>query len=147
MSVVKLNFRPDRNALRRFGWASVGSFLVLALLAWNGWMLFRYAGDNVRTTLTAVFGALAAATALSSWLFPRANRVLYLAVSVVGYPIGLVISYVLMAVLFYGLITPAGIVFRMLGRDPLKRTFDPGARSYWVDAKTDKPEHSYYRQF
>jgi len=35
-----------------------------------------------------------------------------------------------LAVLFYGVVTPMGLVMRMMGRDPMARKFDPGAQSY-----------------
>jgi hypothetical protein len=39
---------------------------------------------------------------------------------------------VIMAVLFYVLITPVAIVGRLLGRDPLRLRLDPAAKSYWL---------------
>jgi hypothetical protein len=62
-------------------------------------------------------------------------------------PIGFVISLILMSVFYFGLITPVGLVFRLIGRDVLSRKFDPKASSYWVPhEQASKPER-YFQQF
>jgi hypothetical protein len=40
-------------------------------------------------------------------------------------------SPIMMAVLFYGLLFPIALVFRLRGSDPLDLAFDRRARSYW----------------
>jgi hypothetical protein len=40
-------------------------------------------------------------------------------------------SPVIMGLLFFGVITPFGIVMRLFGFDPMKRKFDPQVKSYW----------------
>ena len=50
-------------------------------------------------------------------------------------------SWVLVRVLLVALFATGflayGIVLRLLGRDPLNRTTDPDAGSYWEDSKAD----------
>jgi hypothetical protein len=40
-----------------------------------------------------------------------------------------------------------GLLFRLLGRDPLERAFRPEMKSYWVDLPEVKDEGDYFRQF
>lgn len=62
-------------------------------------------------------------------------------------PIGWVFSMAIMAVLFYGVFTPLGLLLRMLGRDPLERKIEPRLASYWVDRKQQaSPLDRYFRQ-
>jgi hypothetical protein len=62
-------------------------------------------------------------------------------------PIGLVVSFVMLGLFYFLLITPLGLVFRLLGRDPLHRRFDPKAETYWVEHQpADRPER-YFQQF
>jgi len=72
---------------------------------------------------------------------------LYLTLMAISLPIGWVVSHVLMAVMFYGVLTPIGIVFKLLGRDPMHRKIDRNAATYWIR----RPEHidpkRYYRQY
>ena len=82
-----------------------------------------------------------------SLLAPAANRPLYVALVLITYPIGVVLSHVLLAVVFFGVITPVGLFFRLVGRDPLRRRFDPQAESYWVPYRPPDSMERYFRQF
>ena len=39
---------------------------------------------------------------------------------------------IVMAVLFFGVVTPYGVIMRLAGKDPMHRKFDENVRSYWV---------------
>ena len=39
---------------------------------------------------------------------------------VLAFPIGWTVSQVMLALMFFGLFTPIGLVFRLIGRDPLQ---------------------------
>ena len=49
-----------------------------------------------------------------------------------GMIIGGIISKIILVVLYYGVFTPFGLVFRVLGKDPLNRRLDPKSTSYWT---------------
>ena len=59
-------------------------------------------------------------------IWPRLLRPIYVAWMVLAFPIGWTISQLILAVMFYGLFTPIGLVFRLIGRDPLLRARLPG---------------------
>lgn len=61
--------------------------------------------------------------------------------------VGDAISFILMAVVFYGVLTPIAIVFRLLGRDVLERKFDPQASSYWTPHRKPTSAKRYFQQF
>ena len=145
--MVELNLRPDARTLRQFGWIALGGFGLLALLAWNGWLVFAHLGEGARVPVASGLAALAAVSALFSLVWPKANLPLYLALTVVGFPIGFVLSYVIMATLFYVVIAPIGLLLRLVGQDPLNRRFLPAAKTYWVDARPERPRESYFKQF
>jgi multisubunit Na+/H+ antiporter MnhG subunit len=90
---------------------------------------------------------LGALGALFSLVSPKANLPIYVGLSVVAYPIGLVLANVILGALFYGLITPVGLVFRLMGRDSLQRKFEPEARTYWEQSKKNRSLESYFKQF
>jgi hypothetical protein len=52
-----------------------------------------------------------------------------------------------MSVLFFGVIGAVALVMRFLGRDPLHRSHDPGAASYWTAPRRQRNHESYFRQF
>jgi len=56
-----------------------------------------------------------------------------------GSLMNIVVSSVLMAVIFYGVITPLAWVLRRAGQDPLRLRFDSAAASYWLERRPPGP--------
>ena len=50
-----------------------------------------------------------------------------------------VVSPLVMAFLFYGTVTPIGLLMRVLGKDPLRLQFEPKAKSYWIERRPPGP--------
>jgi hypothetical protein len=50
------------------------------------------------------------------------------------------VSPVVLAVMFYLLVAPIGLLWRVLGKDPLRLRFDPRAASYWIERRPPGPE-------
>ena len=82
-----------------------------------------------------------------SLVYPPANRPLFVGLSLLAYPIGFVLSHVILAALFFLLIAPIALLFRLRGRDLMQRRYDPGAPSYWAAARPTPPPSRYFRQF
>ncbi|MBW2244798.1 MAG: hypothetical protein JRH01_22690 [Deltaproteobacteria bacterium] len=145
--VIELNLRPDHRALRQFGWIALLGFGFLAVLAWNEMLLFSFGLGHARTTVAGGLALLAGLSALFSLLYPRANLPVYLGLSLLTYPIGVAVSYCILAVLFYGMFTPIGFTFRRMGRDALHRAVEPERESYWMEPRPPSPRARYFRQF
>ncbi|MFP8874596.1 MAG: SxtJ family membrane protein, partial [Myxococcota bacterium] len=94
-----------------------------------------------------VFAGIALLAGATSLVYPKANLPLYIGMTLLAYPIGFVLSYVIMGALFYGMLAPVGLFFRVTGRDPLRRRFEPESESYWTDAGPPRPKEGYFRQF
>jgi len=62
-------------------------------------------------------------------------------------PIGWTISHVILAIAFYLVISPIGLVMRCMGYDPLQRHFDRDATTYWQRRKPVTDMKRYFRQF
>ena len=43
-----------------------------------------------------------------------------------------IVHPVVLAVVYFAVVTPTGLVMRVLGKDPLQLQFDPSAASYWI---------------
>jgi len=130
---MDIDWTPGDGKLRRFGWLAAVAF---GALAWSSSSVFT-PGLALVAILSAVF----------SLADPRANRPLYLGVTLATYPIGLVVSYLSLLLVFFGLLTPVAAVLRLLGRDPMASHLDPAARSYWQKARPARPKTSYFRQY
>jgi hypothetical protein len=50
-----------------------------------------------------------------------------------------VVNPVVMLLLFIVTIVPAGLIMRAVGHDPMRRRFDPQARSYWIERDPPGP--------
>jgi saxitoxin biosynthesis operon SxtJ-like protein len=49
------------------------------------------------------------------------------------------VSPAVMGLLFFAVITPAALIIRWLGRDPLRLAFDPKTSSYWIERRPPGP--------
>lgn len=95
-----------------------------------------FAGGAPRIWALAAAGAvLAAALARPEWLAP-ANRIWHR----IGAAMHRVASPVVMAAIFFVVVTPTGLAMRALGKDPLRLRRDPDAESYWIHRDPPGPE-------
>ena len=78
--------------------------------------------------------------------FP-ATRIVYLGWMYAAYPIGWTVSHTMMAIAYYLVLTPIGIVMRTVRRDPLGQEIDKSAGSYWTRRKPAQSVDQYFRQF
>lgn len=134
--MVDINWSPDAKELRKFGVAMlVGFSFIGAFLFWRG--------HPTAGTACLVFGLAAGGLGLTG---TRVALPVYLAWMGIAFVAGNVVSRVLIALLFYLLITPMGLVMRLVGRDKLalKPTNDS---SYWTDVSDDEIDSDYERQF
>ena len=145
--LVDINLDPDVHTLRQFGFIALGGFLVLAALAWFETAIFAFGLGEARTTVAGVLAGLGVWAALVSLIWPKANKPLFVGLSIVAFPIGFVLSYVILGTLFFLVIGPIGVVMRLVGRDPMHRRYDANAPSYWTPYNGQRPNESYFKQF
>ena len=144
MSIVELNWKPSDRQLRQF------SSICLVALPFLGWF---FGGPETsaewqpfHTKLVGSLAALGAAIACVGWVFPQLIKPLFVGLSVVLFPVGMV-ACELMLLLIYGIaFVPMALVFRLIGRDALERTIDRDAKSYWQAKAQPKDASSYFRQ-
>ena len=74
-------------------------------------------------------------------------RIVFLLASYATFPIGFVVSYVILAVVYYLVLTPIGLVLRLTGYDPMQRRFDRNAKTYWTPREQEESTEQYFRQF
>ncbi|NJK42379.1 MAG: hypothetical protein HC937_01060 [Aquincola sp.] len=114
---------------RTFGLVFGAVFLVVGLYPWAF-------GSAVRLWSIGVAAAFAlVALALPSLLAPL-NR----AWTRLGLLLHRVTSPIVLGVMFFGVVTPTGLLMRALGKDFLKLRRDAGAPTYWVDRQPPGPK-------
>jgi len=146
--MIELNLDPDAKTLRQFGFIALAGFAAIAALAWFEKLVFAggWLGD-ARPTVVGALLAVGALAALTSLVYPKANKWLFVGLSIAAFPIGFVLSYVILGSLFFLVITPIGLLLRAFGTDPMQRAFQAEAKSYWVDCRPTRPPESYFKQF
>jgi len=139
VSLVAINRDPSRKQLRWFG------ALWLPLLCGSVFFISWRLGAPSATGWG--LAGLAAVSALTAALAPRLLAPVFVGLSIATWPIGFVVSHVLLAVLFYALIAPIGVILRLCGRDAMMRRLDPEASSYWVRLPAQPDKKRYFRQY
>jgi hypothetical protein len=133
-----IQFDPPRKTLRQFA----GLWLVIfgGMALWQGLVRERAGLASILAVLALTIGPLGLAR--PDWM-----RRIYVGWMILAFPIGWTVSQVMLAVIFFGLFTPIGFLFRLLGRDPLHRTRRPELESYWEPKPTPTDLRRYFKQF
>jgi len=138
MSLIEIDWHPARRQLRVFGLSAMAASLVLSAV-----LVFLWHAAAIWALVALGAGA---AILLCSLVSPRATRVIYLALTIAATPIGLAVSLVMLAAFYFLLLTPVGLLFRLIGRDPLHRTFARKADTYWVPRGPPPSAERYFHQ-
>lgn len=120
---MKLRLKDDPREWRKFG---ISSALVLALI--TGLLCWRKVLPN--SVALALLGAWLL-TALVAMHRPAWLRVPYRAGMKLSHGMGRVVAPVILTLIFVLVLTPLGLLLRLLGKDLLRLRRDPGATSYW----------------
>jgi hypothetical protein len=94
----------------------------------------------------AVAFAVVAAAGVAGLLLPRAMKPLFVVLTIVTFPIGWVVSRLLLGVAFYAIFTPLAVLFRILRRDVLRLKPSESA-TFWTPKKQPADKSRYLRQF
>jgi Saxitoxin biosynthesis operon protein SxtJ len=108
----------------------------------SGWSMYRgHDGAAI------VFAMLALAAGPLGLVRPDAIRPLFLALTAVTRPIGIVVTRLILGVVFYGLFTPLAILFQAVGRDALRRRRDSDRSTYWTQRSPVRSVRRYFQQY
>lgn len=62
-------------------------------------------------------------------------------------PLGWTFSHLVLGAVFFLVATPTGCILRLAGKDPMERSFDRSATSYWKPHEQVTDPGRYFRQF
>ena len=147
MSLVAVNWNPTHRQLRQFGTICLVAFSVLGMLIYVRHSVFRIPLDiHVSHAIGISLYCFGTICALIAIVAPPVLRPLYAGLTLITLPIGYVVSFVILAVMFYGVITPIGLFMRLIGRDTMQRKLRPDLPSYWEPRQTETDMQRYFRQ-
>jgi len=131
----------DRSEQRKFGLVMAAAFVIIGLIRW-GFRGFAFA------SMPLYLWAVAVPFLVLGILWPRSLQPLF----VLWIKLAVVLNYVMtrffLAITFYVMMTPIGILKRLFSGDVLQREWDPERSTYWEDAEKQPTDlDSYKRQF
>jgi hypothetical protein len=138
MAMIEIDRHPAPRTLRQFAGLFLVAFGVI------GYLLLR---RTESMEAAAMAWGLAALVFLVGMIRPQAIRLVYVGLIYLAFPIGWVVSHILLAIVLYFVFTPIGWALRLLGRGPLERGFDLRAESYWTPHRQPASIDRYFRQF
>ncbi len=137
--LVRINKNPSRHDLRMF--AAVWFPLFCGLF---GVLVWRKSGS---LDAPEIIWSVGAALSLVSFFVLPLARLLSLALAYATFPIGFVVSHIIVTLVFFLVVTPVGLALRLFGHDALHLQFDRSAKSYWTPRPEPPPAESHFHQF
>jgi len=131
-----MNHQVEVKELRNFGLMVGGIFLVIGL--WP--MVWR--GEGIRLWAIGLGGLLIPL----GLLMPAVLAPVFKVWMKVGHVLGWINTRIILGALFYGLITPMGVVMRLFGWDAMRRVLVRDVESYRV-VRQPRPRTHMTRQF
>jgi hypothetical protein len=126
---MRLHFKEDPKEWRKAALLGlIGPAAIFGILRWRG---------VVSTTCLAAVLALIALAALCAWMRPRWFRGYYRFTTRLGFYIIQVLGRVVLAALFFVILTPFGWIMRLSGKDFLQLKSPGDKQTFWQTARRD----------
>lgn len=126
--IKTVDTRPE--AVRSFG------FTVGTVLLTLGVVLWLYGGEVGVTEY--ILGGFGGVLVLLGWGIPVVLTPLYRVWMALALVLGFVMNRVLLTVVFFGLVTPIGLLARVVRGDPLERVPEPEVETYWKPTEEER---------
>jgi len=124
-----------RKELRQFGLLVGAVFTVIGL--WP--LVFR--GESLRLWAIGIGGLLIA----FGGILPQLLRPIHKGWMWVGHILGWINTRILLSIVFYAMVTPIGLVFRLMGKDTMRRAFAESSTTYRVIRSPRPHSHMKYQ--
>lgn len=138
MPLIEIKWNPDDKELRFF---SLYWFIAFGLF---DAAMFYFGGVGLTFFLIAAAALLGG---VAGTAYPRAMKPAYLVLMILSFPIGFIVSHIVMAMMFYLVITPIGVVRHLLGVDSLSLKKRKEAAGFWRKRPSSRRPEKYFRQF
>ncbi|MDB4665280.1 SxtJ family membrane protein [Verrucomicrobia bacterium] len=139
MALMEIDWKPGARQLRQFA--------ALSLLFFGGGGTWLFYGIEWTALACSPFWAVAVIFGALGLIQPRVAWPLYVVLMAVALPIGMVVSFLMLAAIYFGVITPIGLGLRLCGKDPMTRKLNRQFDSYWIPRKAPDNSEQYFRQY
>ncbi len=140
----EVNWNPGAPERRSFARMLALGVPVIALV----WFLlvFLFTGRWVPAVPLWIVG-VGEALAFLTWISPPLGKAIHAVWFFLVCVIETVLTTVLLGIVFYGVITPVGLLQRVFGRKFFRKRGDSAAATYWRPVENADDPRRYYRQF
>ena len=128
---------PDHGMLRQFAGLWILFFGAIALSQY-----FR----SQNASVAIVIGAFALVVGVPGLFFPRVLKPIFVGWMILAFPIGWLVSHVILFLIYWSVFVPIGFILRRMGHDPL-RLRKPSSDSYWEQKTQQTSLRRYLKQF
>ena len=132
--MIAIQWNPSEKQLRQFAGVWFPAFCGLV-----GYSIGHKTGHWSEVEIGWVLAGLLSVGGL---ILPVLIRPIFVGLILLTFPIGWVVSHLLLGLIFYGLVTPIGLILRISGHDPLQLK-KPSGNSVWKTpvGKTDSTRY------
>jgi hypothetical protein len=137
MALIHVNWNPGHRELRQFSLAWIAFFGLVGAYCW-------WAKDAAPAAVVLWLVAIAGVAGLfrPPWIRP-----VYVVLTALALPIGWIVSHLVLLVIYYLVLTPIGLLMRLVGYDPLQCELDRSAKSYWTEHEPADDPARYFKQY
>ena len=93
-----------------------------------------------------LLSGVGAAVLIIAWGQPLLLRLAYRYWMRLAVALGLVTSHIVLALLYYLVVTPIGLMMRVFGKNPLALQLDQRVESYWIRKENRNPDKQRYEK-
>ena len=137
--MIDIKWNPTLRELKQFAGIYFPGFCALL-----GGVLWHKTGS---LKVAAAVWSIGFIVSLIGYLSPSFMRIVFVGLMIVAFPIGFVVSYLLLGLIYFCVFTPMGLIMRLLGHDPMHRKFDRSAKTYWSEHNPYTNSTRYFRQY
>ena len=109
----------------------------------GGMALWKFGAPGVANWIWII----SAAVTVLYYLLPPLQKWIFIGWMGAVFPIGWILSHVMLAAVFYLVVFPIGLLLRLFRYDALRRHLDRDAASYWIKRESHTDPRKYFRQF
>lgn len=145
MAVLDIDWKPDTKKLKLFSIAWLAMCLILGAIVGHQ-HYDKFAAEQPWTACWIIW-TLGAIVFFIGLVNPSGVRPFYVGLTALTFPIGFVISHLVLGFVYFIVITPLALIFRIMRRDELHCSIDPEATTYWHKRPPAPPAKRYFQQF
>ncbi len=148
MALTQINWSPTPKETRQFALSILVGFTIIAWAVWlfQGQLQASRAAGAMRWGSLPWLWGIPMAVGMLSLLHPLIARPFYLLWMGFAFVMGNLMSYVILGLFYYLIITPLGLVLRLVGYDPL-RMRKPISGSNWSAHQPPSRDDAHERLF